>query len=758
MAVGARTRGARVKHHELLLELGCEEIPASWLPGLTRQLAERVTAQLAAARLECARPVETFSTPRRLVACAPAVAERQDDLEATVTGPPVDAAYDAEGQPTPAAHGFARKHGAAVGDLVRVETAKGTYLAYHRHERGLLARAVLPSVLSATLRDLVFPKRMQWDARLDDGRGEFLFGRPIRWIVFLFGGRVVPFVIERTPGATAAGVAPVRATQVSYGHRFFAQSGKPGRPLRVKSFTDYRKRLAEGCVVIDRSDRQARITRKLEACARRVGGRVAALRQGSSLLDEVPDLVECPAVVTGTFPAEFLELPDEVLSTTMIHHQHYFPVADRRGRLKPHFLAVTNTPRDNVARIARNAERVLVARLRDARFFWDADRKVPLGDRLERLDTLRFHRALGSYRDKTERVAELAARIARDVFDASDADTEQARRAGMLSKADLATDMVGEFPELQGVMGGVYAREQGEREAVWKAIYFHYLPIGIEATAPPSKRDLGAAAATWASVSLADKLDTVVGLFRAGEKPTGSRDPLGMRRQAQGLLRILVDLPELTGVATRVSVGDLLRLVDGVHDKPDTPEIQLRETTFILERLRFVLEARGYDVRNVRSVTHQRSLDDVRPLDARRKLEVLPTFTGSADFRQLATLFKRVKNIATEVVVGDADASDMHDALGRTHEPLLQEPSERGLLRELDRRRSVIDGAVASGSSYRAAFAEAAKLGPTVDRFFDDVLVMADDPALRAARLWLVKRVERVILQLADVSEIVRED
>ncbi len=758
MAVGTRTRGARVKHHELLLELGCEEIPASWLPGLTRQLAERVTAQLAAARLECARPVETFSTPRRLVACAPAVAERQDDLEATVTGPPVGAAYDAEGQPTPAAHGFARKHGAALGDLVRVETAKGTYLAYHRHKRGLLGRAVLPSVLSATLRDLVFPKQMQWDARLDDGRGEFLFGRPIRWIVFLFGGRVVPFVVERTPGATAAGVAPVRATQVSYGHRFFAQSGKPGRPLRVKSFTDYRKRLAEGCVVIDRSDRQARITRKLEACARKVGGRVAALRQGSSLLDEVPDLVECPAVVTGTFPAEFLELPDEVLSTTMIHHQHYFPVADRRGRLKPHFLAVTNTPRDNVARIARNAERVLVARLRDARFFWDADRKVPLGDRLERLDTLRFHRALGSYRDKTERVAELAARIARDVFDTSDADTEQARRAGMLSKADLATDMVGEFPELQGVMGGVYAREQGEPEAVWKAIYFHYLPIGIEATAPPSKRDLGAAAATWAAVSLADKLDTVVGLFRAGEKPTGSRDPLGMRRQAQGLLRLLVDLPELTGVATRVSVGDLLRLVDGVHDKPDKPEIQLRETTFILERLRFVLEARGYDVRNVRSVTHQRSLDDVRPLDARRKLEVLPRFTGSADFRQLATLFKRVKNIATEVVVGDADEIDMHDAHGRTHEPLLQEPSERGLLHELDRRRSVIDGAVASGSSYRAAFAEAAKLGPTVDRFFDDVLVMADDPALRAARLWLVKRVERVILQLADVSEIVRED
>ena len=746
-----------MKYKELLLEIGCEEIPASWLSGLTRQLGTRLTARLADARLECPRPLETFSTPRRLVACAPAVAERQHDLKATVTGPPMSAAYDADGQPTAAAHGFARKQGVAVGALARVETAKGTYLAYHRRERGRPGRAVLPELLASTLRDLDFSKQMQWDARLDDGRGEFRFGRPIRWIVFLFGGRVVPFVIERTPGATTAGVAPVRAAQVTYGHRFFAKAGTPGRPLRVTSFADYRKRLVEGCVVIDRVDRQARITRKLEACARKVGGRVAVLGQESSLLDEVPDLVECPAVVTGSFPAEFLELPDEVLSTTMIHHQHYFPVVDRRGRLKPNFLAVTNTPRDNVARIARNAERVLVARLRDARFFWDADRKVPLADRLDRLGTLRFHRGLGSYRDKTERIAELAKRIARDVLGASDAEAKQAQRAGMLSKADLATDMVGEFPELQGMMGGVYAREQGEPEAVWKAIYFHYLPIGIEATSPPSKRDLGAASLTWAAVSLADKLDTVVGLFRAGEKPTGSRDPLGMRRQAQGLLRILVDLPELTGVHTRVSVGQLLDLSDAVHGTP-ADDTAVPETSFLLERARYVLEERGYDVRNVRSVTHQHSLDELRPLDARRKLGVLPRFTESADFRQLATLFKRVKNIAKEATMSDQNAVAVALAKEQPPDAFLKEPSEKTLLEELGRRRSVIEEAVLSGTNYRAAFAEAAKLGPAVDRFFTDVLVMADEPRLRQARLKLVRDVERLILQLADVSEIVRED
>ena len=740
---------------ELLLEIGCEEMPASWIPGIEAQLAARLAARLEEARVACRTPVAAFAGPRRLVATAAELADRQSDLEETVTGPPVRAAFDAAGAPTRAALGFARKQGVDVAALERVDTEKGEYLAYRRRQRGGKTRSVLGGVLASTLTDLAFPKAMRWDAALDDGRGEFLFGRPIRWLVFLYGGRVVPFVIRRTAAAQAAGVAPVRAGSVTYGHRFFAREGEPGQPIEVTSFADYRQRLASAYVLIDRAERRARVTRKLAACARKAGGAVAPIETQSALAREVPDLVEHPAVVTGSFPQEFLELPDEVLSTTMVHHQHYFPVVDAGGRLLPHFLAVTNTPRDNVARIARNAERVLVARLRDARFFWDADRAHRLDDRLDRLDTLLFHKRLGSYRAKSERVADLAERIARDVLERPDSAAD-ARRAGTLAKADLATDMVGEFPELQGVMGGVYAREQGEPEAVWKAIYHHYLPIGVGADDPPSREALGAAAVTWAAVSLADKADTVAGLFGAGEKPTGSRDPLGIRRQAQGLLRILIDLPELTGLDARVAIGAVRHLAADRHQgEASDPAARDRETAFLLDRLRYLLEARGFDVRNVRAVTHQ-PLDQIRPLDARRKLEVLPELTDTADFQTLATLFKRVKNIARELPRDESPAAS-GAASGEPFEAVLTEPAERALLDELTARRSVIDAAVREGAGFREAFAEAAKIGPVVDRFFIEVFVMADDSTLRRARLRLMQQVEQVILQLADVSEIVRE-
>ncbi|MDE2905946.1 MAG: glycine--tRNA ligase subunit beta [Acidobacteriota bacterium] len=753
-----------MEYRELLLEIGCEEMPASWIPGIEAQLADRLAAQLNAARIERRTPVRAFVAPRRLVATVAELADRQSDLEETVTGPPVRAAFDANGEPTRAALGFARKQGVDVADLARVQTPKGEYLACHRRQDGEDTRSLLGGVLAATLRDLAFPKAMRWDATLDDGRGEFLFGRPVRWLVFLYASRVVPFEIGRTPGAEAAGVAPVRAGSVTYGHRFFGNGGTPGAPIEVTSFADYRDRLEKACVLIDREDRRNRVTRGLEAGAGAVGGRLATLDRQSALHAEVPDLVEHPAVVTGDFPEEFLALPDEVLSTTMVHHQHYFPVVDEQGRLSAHFLAVTNTPgydpaagaaerryaQARNARIARNSERVLVARLRDARFFWDADRKQRLEDRLDRLDTLLFHKRLGSYRDKSKRVEELAERIAGGVLGRSVDVAGAARRAATLCKADLATDMVGEFPELQGAMGGVYAREQGEPEAVWKAIYHHYLPIGVGADDPPSRDDLGEAAATWAAVALADKVDTVVGLFGAGEKPTGSRDPLGIRRQAQGMLRILIDLPELTGLDVRVPVGELLGPARNMHMKDDDEwsALKSRPVDFLLERLRYILEERGFDRRNVRAVTHQ-PLDDIRPLDARRKLEVLPEFTDTADFQTLATLFKRVKNIARE---RKDDRSS-----NEPFEPALTEPAERALLDELKSRRSTIDAAVSTGAGFREAFAEAARIGPAVDRFFNEVFVMVEDPKLRNARLGLMQRVEQVILQLADVSEIVPE-
>jgi glycyl-tRNA synthetase beta chain len=377
---------------ELLLEIGCEELPASWLDSLTRQIGDVATAQLVEQRLTPESPAETFSTPRRLTLRIARLPERQTDREDMISGPPVSAGFGADGKPTPAATGFAAKQGVDVSALERIETPKGVYLAYRRKQRGRAAVDVLPDVLTGTLRGLSFPKLMHWDAELPDGRGELLFGRPIRWILFLYGGRVVPFTIARTTAAQTGQVQDVTSGAMTYGHRFLTTSGRAGRAIKVRSFEEYRARLLENFVILERGERHNKIARELDAKAQRLQGRVSRrVRSGSGLLQEVPDLVEYPSVVGGTFAAEFLGLPDEVLTTTLIHHQHYFPVESEDGRLKNAFLAVINTEPDNERTIARNAERVVTARLRDARFFWEADRRVALESRIDRLATLLFH-------------------------------------------------------------------------------------------------------------------------------------------------------------------------------------------------------------------------------------------------------------------------------------------------------------------------------------------------------------------------------
>ena len=485
------------------------------------------------------------------------LAERQTDLEELVNGPPVSAAFRPDGTPTPAAAGFAAKHGVEVPALERVDTPKGVYLAFRRRQRGKAAVDVLPACSAATLRGLAFPKLMHWDAMLDDGRGELLFGRPIRWLLFIYGGRVVPFTIARTPAAQTGQVQEVASGAVTYGHRFLTTSGRAGRAIKVRSFDEYRARLLENFVILERAERHNKIARELDAKAQRLQGRVSRTVHGrSGLLDEVPDLVEYPSVVAGTFGVEFLELPEEVLTTTLIHHQHYFPVEGEDGRLKNAFLAVINTEPDNERTIARNAERVVTARLRDARFFWEADRKATLESRIDRLGTLLFHKKLGTYKEKAERIERLAGWIAREALGAPPRPPPTPRSAARLAKADLTTDMVREFTELQGTMGGIYAREEGLPEEVWKAIYFHYLPVGVEADAPPSRAQLGTAAVTWAAVSLADKLDTVVGLFAAGEKPTGSRDPYGLAPRGAGRRHGCWSTSRpLCGVTTRPACG-----------------------------------------------------------------------------------------------------------------------------------------------------------------------------------------------------------
>jgi glycyl-tRNA synthetase beta chain len=741
---------------ELLLEIGCEELPASWLPGLTNQVGEVVVAQLKEHRLPPEAPAETYSTPRRLTVRIARLAERQTDLEEVLNGPPVSAAFKEDGSPTPAAIGFATKYGTDVSALERVETPKGTYLAFRRKQRGKTAVDVLPSILGGTLRALTFPKPMHWDAMLEDGKGELLFGRPIRWLLFTYGGRVVPFSISRTPGAQSGSVQDVSTGAVTYGHRFLTTSGRAGRAIKVRSFDEYRARLLENFVMLERSERHNKIARELDAKAQRLQGRVSRMiRQESGLLAEVPDLVEYPSVIAGTFSPEFLELPEEVLTTTLIHHQHYFPVEAEDGKLKNAFLAVINTEPDNERTIARNAERVVSARLRDARFFWEADRKSTLESRLERLGTLLFHKKLGSYREKADRIERLAQWIAADAFGAGDETASQARRAARLAKADLTTDMVREFTELQGTMGGIYAREEGLPEAVWKAIYYHYLPMGVEADAAPSKAQLGPAAVTWAAVSLADKMDTIVGLFAAGEKPTGSRDPYGLRRAAQAVTKILTDLQATTGLARPVALASLVDTAFEGYRGAIAPEGEgWRQLVFEFfgERQAYLLERRGFRYDEIRAASPA-DPSALTPYDLTRRVQALSEARKAAGFEALAVLFKRVKNITKDFRPGPSTPAGF-PALRAA----LKEPAEHALLAELEQRWPRIEQALA-GERFLDAMTQLAHLHGPVDRFFVDVLVMADDPALREARLALLTMLRDTILMTGgDISEIAPDE
>jgi glycyl-tRNA synthetase beta chain len=742
---------------ELLLEIGCEELPASWLPDLTHQIGEVVVAQLREHRLNPESPADTFSTPRRLTVRVDRVPERQSDLEELVNGPPVSASFKPDGTPTPAAAGFAAKQGVEVIGLERVRTPKGEYLAYRRRQRGKTTVDVLPDVLGGVLRGLSFPKLMRWDAMLEDGRGELLFGRPIRWILYLYGGRVVPFTITRSAAAQTNRVQDIATGAVTYGHRFLTTSGRAGRSIKVRSFEEYRARLLENFVILERGERHDKIARELDAKAQRLQGRVShTVRTESDLLQEVPDLVEYPSVVGGTFALEFLELPEEVLTTTLIHHQHYFPVETEDGKLKNAFLAVINTEPDNERTIARNAERGVTARLRDARFFWDADRKVALESRVERLSTLLFHKKLGTYKQKAERIERLAGWIAREALGAPEQTAAHAARAAYLAKADLTTDMVRELTELQGMVGGIYARQEGLPEAVWKAIYFQYLPVGVEADAPPSKAQLGSAAVTWPAVSLADKLDTIVGLFAAGEKPTGSRDPYGLRRAAQGVVKILVDLAGTAAIDLRSLVAHAFDGYGGALTQ-ETGAWMTALEEFMAERELHMLERRGLRTAEGRAVISHWA----RPASVLKRANALAQARKSRDFEALAILFKRVKNITKGVdgsggmrVPGTPGALGTLTADTRAR---LTEPAELALLEELDARLPAIERAV-SEERYAEAMRDLGALSGPVDRFFVDVLVMAEDPAVRQARLALLTVLRQVILDIADIAEIAPDD
>jgi glycyl-tRNA synthetase beta chain len=716
---------------EFLLEVGCEEMPARWLPGLTEQLRQRFAEAAARERL-VPEGVRAFSTPRRLVVAA-TVVDRQAAREEQVFGPSVRAAKDAEGKWTPAAEGFARKNNVAPADLGQAakDPAKPNELSllFVRKTEGRGSAEVLPPVIGSVLRALAFPKRMSWDAWIDDGKGAFPFGRPIRWMVALVDGRVVPFTIHAQVD-NAKGPAMVQSGARTFGHRFLPREDA-GRPLDVASFDAFQQTLARYFVLVDPAEREARIRDAL-------GSATAESGAHDELVSEWRDLVEFPTVLIGRVPDEFMTLPREVLDTVLVHHQKYLPLRGP-GAGGVRFAALVNRDGSNAAEIIRGMERVVVARLRDAAFFFAEDGKRLLADRLGELAGVAFHQGLGTYRDKAERMVVLVDAMAGLLGQEQHA---TAREAALLAKADLTTLMVREFPELQGIMGGLYLEAEGPARAdVARAVRWHYHPLSIDEASAPKGSLEGAQALVFAAVSLADKLDTLAGYFGLGLVPSGSSDPYGLRRAAQGAVRVLLDFWPGSQGARRPSLARLLEgAVAGYAGRLKRPAADVVNDlrAFVADRLEYVLVSRGFPAEEVSAVAQTPALDALDdPYDAYLRLQALHRARADAreDFEHLAVAFKRAKNILSQAPAGAVDAS------------LFQEKAERELHAAVA-RLSARDG------SYEDRLRALAELRAPVDRFFDDVLVMAEDEKLRANRLGLLQQTVSLFYRIADISKL----
>ena len=689
---------------EFLLELLSEEIPANALPGAREQLRTAFEAELRDAGLDGAA-VASYSTVRRLIVQIADLPAVQPDREEEVTGPPVKAAYTPDGSPTPAAVGFAKGQGVPVDSLRVVKGPKGDLVAATRQLPGRPIPDVLGEISSRVVRGLHFPKTMRW------GRGEHSFVRPVHNVVAVFGagGFTARVPVE---------LFGVPATTGTFGHRTVA-------PERIEllgtgGFGAYRALLLKSGVEIGHEERRAVLEEKSQALAIEVGCEV---RPDSGLLAELVELVEHPGVLRGAIAERFLQLPEEVLITTLRHHQKCL-VLTSGDRVAPYFVAVCDRPDDPDSLIQRGNEWVAGARLTDAAFFFAQDRKAPLASRSASLSKVLFHQKLGTFAAKAEKIGRLAETIAAAA--AVKVNPKLLARACVLAKADLVTAMVGEFPELQGIVGGIYARLDGEDEAVWQAVHDQYTPAGLDGAAP--RGPLGAV------VGVADRLDTLAGLFAAGEIPSGSKDPFALRRAALAVARICAEAPlacDLDAVARDAfalrsdAAGDEARLAALLE--------------FLQERVRYYLTA----VAAVRPETADAVISadwGVVPLLVARA-RALESVRGEEVFSSLAVAFKRVRNMVAKSGEGRFDAE------------LLKEEAERALLGAVEKAEKEVHRAVGH-ADYVGGLRSLAKLAAPLDRFFVDVLVICEDEGLRAARLALLARVEKVFLRLADVSRL----
>lgn len=685
-----------MRYDTLLVEIGTEELPPKALKGLSESFTESLSNLLKENDFSF-ESVKSFATPRRLAIQVEKLVSQQTDKVVEKRGPAVNVAFDDAGNPTKAAEGWARGNGITVAEAERLVTDKGEWLLYKAEVQGQPLAEVLPELVAAALKKLPIPKPMRW------GNGTAQFIRPVKTVTMMYGSDLIPGTI-----------LDVSSNNHIQGHRFHAPQG-----TALKSADSYEAALESVWVVGDFAKRREMIVSGIATLAKELGGRVV---EDADLIDEVTALVEWPVALSASFDESFLSVPKEPLIVTMKDDQRYFPLEDEQGNLLPAFIFITNIESKDPAQITSGNEKVVRPRLADAQFFFESDKKVRLADRVDGLANILFQKQLGSIKDKSGRIAKVAALIAADLS----ANASVAERAGYLCKADLASQMVLEFPETQGVMGMHYARHDGEAAGVPQAIFEHYLPRFAGDNLPQSPEG--------AAVAIADKLDTLVGIFGIGQTPKGDRDPFALRRAAIGLLRIIVeggynlDLEVLVKQSAE-SFGTLLTAKDVQQDVVD----------FLLGRFRTWYQEQGIAVDVIQAVLARRP---TKPVDFDLRVKAVTEFRSHSAAEALAAANKRVSNILAKVEGSLPTTVDTN---------LLVEGAERALSDAINDAREASEGALKAGN-YTAALTSLASLQEPVDTFFDNVMVNADDDAVRQNRLALLQNLRELFLQIADIS------
>jgi glycyl-tRNA synthetase beta chain len=710
---------------DFLLEIGCEEIPARMIGAAAQELHERVAALLQRERLATAGTITHFDTPRRLALLVPGIPSSQPDVTEQISGPSVNVAYK-DGQPTPAAHAFAKKAGVDVGQLEKVATPKGEYLSARVTKKGRGASEILAESLPKELSSIYWPKNMYW--RKPNER----FVRPVRWLVAMLDSEIIPLEFDG-----------IRAGKSSRGHRILFD----GAVTILRAGEGYVDAL-RAAKVLGRAEREHQTRKALDAATRTVPG--ARWREDAALLDTVVNLTEFPSCILGGFDRQFLALPEEVLVTVMRDHQKYFAIEDANGKLLPHFLAVLNTDSDSQGLIRQGNERVLRARFNDARFFWQTDQKRSLLDRLELLRHVTFQKDLGSYYEKTQRVQRLCSWLS-EILKGNGIAVRPGvvHKAACLAKTDLTTELVKEFTELQGIVGGLYARVQqldpglpeATRMAIADTIYDHYKPESTDDDVPRSTEG--------AVLSIGDKADTIAGMFALGLVPSGSKDPFALRRQANAIVKVIAEkkLP--------LRLGDLMRDAHAGYQKSeaekkfvDDAKFYESVSMFFRERLEFYLrDVRGYAYDVVKAVLGADAEDVV---DAIARAEAVKQVLYMPEFQAIGAACKRTRNILKQAAEKGIERAAKFEDLP------LSAPEEKNLAALVETYGPKIE-AHRKEKQYSDALLLLSKAREPVDNFFDKVMVMVEDQRLRANRLALLQNVLKEFSTIADFSEIVTE-